>query len=133
MRKLAQCKVKKFIDRIQGAWKWAKINMSKAQLKKQHDVNSHRRKPDFDVGDKVWLNAKILPLDRPSKKLSNQNVGPFFITQKVGYSFKLELPDSLKQTHTVFHGKLLRKDPENPVPGQDLPEPETFCVIPGEK
>ena len=69
--------------------------MSKAQLKKQHDVNSHRRKPDFDAADKVWLNAKNLPLDRPSKKLSNQNVGPFLITQTVGNSFKLELTDGL--------------------------------------
>ena len=67
--KLAQCEVKKFIHRIQDAWKWAKINMSKAQLKKQHDVNSHRRKPDFDVGDKVWLNANKFTI-RPTKQKS---------------------------------------------------------------
>lgn len=130
--KLAQNEVKKFIHQIQDAWKWARENMSKAQIKKQKDTNLHRRIPDFDVGDKVWLNAKNLPLDHPSRKLGHQNVGPFPITQKIGFSYKLELPNSLKHIHPVFHAKLLRKDPSNPVAGQKLPEPQKIHVIPGE-
>ena len=30
--------------------------------------------------------------------------------------------------HNVFHAKLLRKDPANPVPGQTVPPPEPIVV-----
>lgn len=130
---LANTEVKQYIRKIQNAWTWAKENMEKAQLKKLRDVNIHRREPNFDVGDKVWLNAKNLPLDRPSKKLGHQNIGPYNIIRKVGWSYELDLPENLKHVHPVFHAKLLRKDPANPVPGQVLPEPESLSIIPGEK
>ncbi|KAI0990757.1 hypothetical protein K3495_g17430 [Podosphaera aphanis] len=121
------------LSRIEESWTWAKKNLEKAQIKKLRDVNPHRREPNFEVGDKVWLNAKNLPLDRPSRKLGHQNVGPFIVRRKIGRSYELELPISLKHVHLVFHAKLLRKDPQNPVPRQELPDPEEIFVIPENK
>lgn len=60
------------------------------------DVNPHRREPNFDVRDKVRLNARKIPIDRP---------------------------ESLKNVHPVSYTKLLRKDPCNPVPGQEIKNP----------
>lgn len=130
---LAQHEAKSIIRHIQDAWSWAKSNMENAQLKKRNDVNPNRREPDFEVGDKVWLNARNIPLDRRSKKLGHQNIGPFLIKRKVGWSYELDLPENLKHIHPIFHAKLLRKDPDNPVPGQVLPDPEELQIIPGER
>lgn len=130
---LSQNEAKMITRRMQEAWIWAKENMLKSQEKKMRDVNQHRREPNFDVGDKVWLSARNIPIDRPSRKLGHQNIGPYVIKRKVGYSYELDLPESLKQIHPVFHAKLLRKDPCNPVPGQELPDPEELHIIPGQK
>ena len=131
--KLAQSEAKLIVGRMQEAWTWEKVNIGKAQEKKMRDVNTHRREPDFDVGDRVWLNARNIPLDSPSRKLGNQNIGPFLIKARKGFSYELELPANLKHIHPVFHAKLLRKDPNNPVPGQSVPEPEELVIIPGQK
>jgi len=41
--------------------------------------------------------------------------------------YKLNLPNSIK-VYNVFYAKLLRKAPENPVPGQGLPPPAPVVV-----
>ena len=48
--------------------------------------------------------------------------GPYKILEKIGHSFKLELPESIK-VHPVLHAEKLRKDSGNPLPGQANPEP----------
>ena len=71
---------------MQEAWVWVQDQLSKTLRKKEHQVNLHRRDPDFDVGDKVWLSTKNLNLDRPSKKLGHQYLGQLRITNRVGWS-----------------------------------------------
>ena len=59
--------------------------------------------PDFNVGDKVYLNAEFLRTTCLSQKLSNKNVGPYEIIAKPSsHSFTLQLPDSLHAIHPVF-------------------------------
>jgi hypothetical protein len=48
--------------------------------------------------------------------------GPFEILEERGHSFLLKLPETMK-VHPVFHAEKLRKDPEDPLPGQANPEP----------
>lgn len=130
---LAQEEAKKKIRQMQEAWELVRKHMESAQRKKQHDVNSHCREPDFQVGDKVWLSTKNISLDRPNRKLGHQNIGPFKIINKKGWSYELDLPPSMGEIHRVFHAKLLRKDPASPVPGQINPPPEALEIIPGHK
>ena len=59
---------------------------------------------------------------QPSRKLDNQNEGPFEILKKVGYSYQLKLLDSVK-VHDVFHTDQLYKAVEDPLLGQYNPEP----------
>ncbi|KAI0995150.1 hypothetical protein K3495_g13030 [Podosphaera aphanis] len=49
-------------------------------------------------------------------------VGPYRIISKEGHSFCVQLPASWK-VHPVFSPDRLRKDPDNPWPGQADPEP----------
>jgi hypothetical protein len=71
---------------------------------------------DFDVDDKVWVTMKHWRTDWPSRKLSSQNIGPYMILEKIGYSFKLDLPPSIK-VYPVFYVNKLWKHPDNPLWG----------------
>jgi hypothetical protein len=102
---------------MHDAWETAKGIMKKAQEKKERDVNRHRRDVDFDVKDKVYIKTTNWKTDRPSKKLSEQMAGPFDIVAKEGHSYRLGLPQSMK-VYPVFPTGILRKDPNNPLPGQ---------------
>jgi transposase InsO family protein len=114
---------KALATRMHDAWTVAKGFLQKAQLKKQHDVDQHRREVDFHVGDQVYISTRNWNTDRPSKKLDHQMVGPYPILAQEGHSFRVQLPQSMK-IYPVFAPNLLRKDKSNPLPGQiHLPDP----------
>ena len=101
--------------------------MTKAQERYSKQANKHRREVNFDVKDKVQATTKHWRTDRPNKKLSSQNAGPFEILEKVNHSFKLDLPPSIK-VYPVFYANKLRKHFDNPLRGQLDPEPEPLNV-----
>ena len=109
------------LKRIHKVWEWCRAAMTKAQEKQQVQANKHRRPVDFGEKDKVWVSTKNWTSERPSRKLGYQNEGPYKVTEKVGHSYRLKLPDS-NYRHDVFAPDLLRKDPGNPLPGQH-PDP----------
>jgi hypothetical protein len=113
---------KALVTRMHNAWSVAKGFIQKAQAKKQRDIDRHRREVDFEVGDLAYVSTRNWKTDRPSKKLDHQMVGPYLITAKEGHSFRVQLPASMK-IHPVFAPNLLRKDKNNPLPGQ-IHEPE---------
>jgi hypothetical protein len=107
--------------RIQEAWELARTDMKLAQERYSKQANKTRRPVDFDVGDKVWVSTKGWRTERPSKKLDYQQAGPFEVIAKEGHSFRLQLPPNIK-VHPVFHASKLRRDPDDPLPGQRLDE-----------
>jgi transposase InsO family protein len=125
--RLNRTEAKALIERLHKSWDCAKAGMVLSQQRYAKQANKHRREVDFTVGDKVWVTTKHWKTDRPSQKLSDQMAGPFKIIEQIGHSFKLQLPESIK-VHPVFHADRLRKDPENPLPGQTNPNPGPLQV-----
>ena len=82
--------------------------------------------PDFKIGDEVYVKAKYFRSTCPSKKLSDKNLRPFTIIAQPGtHSFTLQLPDSMKSVHPVFHVSQLKVSHPNTIPNrvQPLPPP----------
>jgi hypothetical protein len=76
----------------------------------------------------VWLNARSIRTNRPSRELDNKRYGPFPIVKEVGkYAYQLELPSTM-DIHTVFHVSLLEPIRNDPLPGQLPPPPEPIIV-----
>lgn len=79
--------------------------------------------PKLDVGQKVWLEARNLPIQVASKKMAARRTGPFPITKKLGpVTYELQLPKSWK-IHNRFHVTLLTPVEENDIYGQHFTEP----------
>ena len=104
-----------------------------AALSKAHDdmtcnADQHRGSaPKYKVGDKVWLGTKDIKINRPSRKLTERQLGPFEIIKVVSpNAVKLKLPTSFK-IHDVIN--VLRVRPyKPPVEEQRVTPPEAIEV-----
>jgi hypothetical protein len=82
----------------------------------------------YQVGDNVWLSTKNICTQRQSKKLDHKMVGLFKILRKIRYIlYELELLLSMK-IHNVFYSLLLWLAADDPLPGQQMPEPLAVIV-----
>ncbi len=100
-------------------------------MKTQYDkkkCSSH----DYQIGDKVWLDATNLHLPWP-KKLDDKRVGPFTILDKAGITaYKLKLPPHWK-IHPHFNEKLLTPYVPPAFPNQESPPLPPPDLIDGEE
>lgn len=113
---------------MQGYIDVAREAMKLAQDRMARQSNLHRREPDFEIGDHVFIVKKTYTTDRPTPKLDFPLTrNSYRIASMEGYSYVLSVPPSWKGTK-VFHADRLRKDPKDPLPGQEYPRPPADVV-----
>src|SRR6266705_1542456 len=80
--------------------------------------------PAFGVGSSVFVKAKYFRSTRPSKKLSKKSLGPFEIIVQPGtHSCTLQLPETMRAIHPVFHVSQLEPSIPNMIPNHVQPPP----------
>ena len=84
---------------------------------------SARKSIKFEVGQKVWLEARNIKLPGNSKKITTKREGPFKITKVMGLvTYELKLPKTWC-IHNMFHANLLSPFMENEIHRPAYPEP----------
>jgi len=103
-------KLEEFLIGLQRSWEEAIKAMEGAQetMKKQFDKK--RRNPqELQEGENIWLEAKNIYLNKPSKKLDQKRYRPFKILKAIGQGvFQLKLPEGW-MIHNVFNEDLLTR------------------------
>jgi hypothetical protein len=104
----------------------AALRLSKKRM--QTDIEQCMKPYKFNVGDKVWLQAKQIKVHQQSAKLGPKQLGPFEVTEvRSDVDYKLALPPALR-IHDVFHVDRLSPYKGNEVNGQVPPLPEPVTV-----
>ena len=86
----------------------AALEMAASDMKRYYD-EGRQDAPEYQVGDRVYLEGSNISTNRPSKKLDDRQYGPFPVVAKVGqHAYKLQLPPTWRWIHPVFNTVLLR-------------------------
>ena len=116
--------ISKKMEEILG---YISTNMEDARRAMAEQANKHRQDAVYEPGTMVFLSTKHITTDRPSKKLDHKRVGPFEVIERVGSSYKLRLPSTMK-IHNVFHPSLLSPAHTDPLPGQKNSPPNPVII-----
>jgi hypothetical protein len=127
--------VNEFTERMKTTLEEAKAALAKSKDDMTRYYNQKRtRAPEYNPGDKVYLDASDIQTTRPSKKLSHRHLGPFAVERKVGNNaYRLRLPPSMKRLHPVFNVVKLTPMLPDPIDGRHLPPPPPPEIIDGEE
>ena len=109
--------VNEFKEWMESALKEAKVALVKSKDNMAKYYNQKRTPaPDYQPGDKVYLDASNIQMTRPSRKLSHWRLGPFPIIRKVGNgTYYLQLPPSMSRLYPIFNVIKLTPTPDDPI------------------
>ncbi len=79
----------------------------KTQEQMINQVNKHRKKVNYEIESKMFLNERNIVTARSFKKLNDKMLNSFQITESVDSFYKLKLSETM-HIHNVFHSELLR-------------------------
>lgn len=118
-----------FVDHMQTVLSATRDHLLAAQKRQAEIADQSRRHVEFQIDDKVLVDATNLPFrmsdETETSRLQHRFLGPYRIVEQVSpVSYRLALPRSVK-LHDVFHVDLLRayKDPRSEFPARSSPAP----------
>ncbi|KAF8753899.1 hypothetical protein RHS01_06633 [Rhizoctonia solani] len=88
---------------------WKEVESALRQSKQQMIAGKNQDLTKFEIGEEAWLDAKNVNLKTLSPKLTEQQLGPFKVIEKISnQAYRLELPPTMR-THNMFYIGLLSK------------------------
>lgn len=131
---LASARARNYVTNLDALHSSLRDNLAEAQKRYQGPADARRKTPPkLRIGDQVFVKAHFIKTTRPSKKLSEKYLGPFPIVAQAGpQSYSLQLSDSLRRIHPVFHISVLEPYTPNTIPNR-IPEPPPPIEIDGEE
>ncbi len=106
---------------------FAREALTKTREQMVNQANKHRKKINYEIESKMFLNERNIVTARSFKKLDDKMLDLFTNLGFVGSSYKLELPETMR-VHDVFHPGLLRPVVDDSLPGQKNEPPESIVV-----
>jgi len=69
-------------------------------------VNKYRKKINYEIDSKIFLNERNIVTARSFKKLNDKMLNSFNMLDSVDFSYRLKLSETM-HIHNVFHSELL--------------------------
>ena len=82
-----------------------------------NQANKHRKKVNYKIESKMFMNERNIITARSFKKLNDKMLDSFQIINSVDSFYKLKLSD-IMHIHDVFHSDLLRSVVDDSLPDQ---------------
>ncbi len=86
---------------------FARKALIKSRKQMINQINKHKKKINYEIKLKIFLNERNIVTTRLFKKLNNKMLESFTITNSVSSFYKLKLSETMR-IHDVFHFDLLR-------------------------
>jgi len=115
--RLQIARVKDIFDHMNKTLIFAREALIKTREQMMNQTNKHRKKINYEIESKMFLNERNIVTARSFKKLNDKMLDSFQITESVDSFYKLKLSETMR-IHDVFHSKLLRSAVDDSLPDQ---------------
>ncbi len=96
---------------------FAREALIKTRKQMMNQANKHRKKINYKIESKMFLNERNIVTARSFKKLDDKMLDSFINLDLIDSSYKLKLSKSM-HVHDVFHSDLLRSIVDDFLPDQ---------------
>ncbi len=100
-------RVKNISEQMNKTLIFAREALIKTRKQMMNQANKHRKKINYKIESKMFLNERNIVTARSFKKLNDKMLDSFQITESVDSFYKLKLSKTM-HIHDVFHSELLR-------------------------
>ncbi len=100
-------RVKNISEQMNKTLIFAREALIKTREQMMNQANKHRKKVNYEIESKMFLNERNIVTARSFKKLNDKMLDSFQITESVDSFYKLKLSETMR-IHNVFHSELLR-------------------------
>ncbi len=109
--------VKNISEQMNKTLIFAREALIKTREQMVNQANKHRKKINYKIESKMFLNERNIVTARSFKKLNDKMLDSFQITESVDSFYKLKLSETMC-IHDVFHSELLRSAVDDSLPDQ---------------
>ncbi len=99
--------IKNIFEQINKTLIFAREALIKTRKQMMNQTNKHRKKINYEIESKMFLNERNIVTAKSFKKLDDKMLNSFINLDLVDSSYKLKLSESM-HVHDVFHSDLLR-------------------------
>jgi len=115
--RLQIARVEDIFDHMNKTLIFAREALIKTRKQMMNQANKHRKKINYKIESKMFLNERNIVTARLFKKLNDKMLDSFQITDSVDSFYKLKLSETMR-IHDVFHSELLRSAVDDSLPDQ---------------
>ncbi len=106
---------------------FAREALTKTREQMMNQANKHRKKINYKIESKMFLNERNIVIARLFKKLDDKMLDSFKVTDSVEFFYKLKLSDTMR-IHDVFHSELLHSVVDDSLSDQKNELPKSIVI-----